>query len=68
MADRRNEPHDTTPRESEEGLAYQRKSWRVERVGWVLMAAFLVLGMLGLFGGEPLGRPNEDARFYRLDR
>lgn len=56
MADRRNVPQDTTPRESEESLAYQRKSWRVQRVGWVLMGIFLVLGMLGLFGDGPLTR------------
>lgn len=56
MADRRSKPQDATPLETEESLSYQRKSWRVQRVGWVLMGLCLVLSMLGLFGDGPLTR------------
>ncbi len=56
MADRHSKPRDTTPLDTEENLAYQRKSWRVQRVGWVLMGLCVVLGMLGLFGDGPLTR------------
>lgn len=35
----------------EEDLDFQRKEWRVERVGWIIMAAIIALAVLGLFGG-----------------
>lgn len=35
----------------EEDMDFQRKEWRAERVGWVLMAAIILLALLGFFGG-----------------
>lgn len=35
----------------EGNLAFQRRVWRVERLGWVAMAAIVVAALLGLFGG-----------------
>lgn len=40
----------------DENLAHQRREWRIERVGWVVMAALLLAGLLGLFGNGPLSR------------
>lgn len=38
----------------EDDPAYQRREWRFERIGWVLMAVLLVAGLLGLLGYGPL--------------
>lgn len=38
----------------DEDLPFERRQWRVQRVGWVLMALVLLLALLGLFGGGPL--------------
>lgn len=40
----------------DEDRRHQRHEWRVERIGWVLMAALLVAGLLGLLGYGPLSR------------
>lgn len=41
--------------EIEEHIDYQRIFWRIQRVGWVLLAALLVASGLGLLGsGGPL--------------
>ncbi|HWO93568.1 MAG TPA: hypothetical protein VNL92_02275 [Dehalococcoidia bacterium] len=36
--------------EIDEDMSFQRRQWRVERIGWLLMAAFLLAALLGLFG------------------
>jgi hypothetical protein len=38
----------------EEYPAHQRREWRIERGGWVVMAALLLAGLLGLLGHGPL--------------
>jgi hypothetical protein len=35
--------------------SFQRREWRVDRVGWVVMALVLVAGLLGVWGGGSLG-------------
>ena len=35
-------------------LNYQRKMWRIQRVGWVVMTIILLAGVLGLFGVGPI--------------
>lgn len=45
-----------TSGDAEDDLSYQRASWRVQRIGWVLMGLFIVLGLLGAFGDGPLSR------------
>ena len=35
-------------------LAFHQHEWRIQRVGWVLVALFLMLALGGLFGGGPL--------------
>ncbi len=37
-----------------EDIDYQRRAWRVQRVGWVVWAGVLVAAMAGLFGHGPL--------------
>lgn len=39
-----------------EDRSHQRHQWRFERIGWVLMAALLAAGLLGLLGYGPLSR------------
>lgn len=58
-------------------LLFQRRSWRVQRVAWVVMAGIVVAALLGLFGSGPLSSatvstPNgviqvRYERFGRLD-
>jgi hypothetical protein len=57
-------------------LAYQERTWRVQRIGWGVFAALIVAGLAGLFGAGPLstttlGSPAEGLqvtfnRFARL--
>ena len=35
----------------EDGIAFQRRVWRAERIGWALMLALVAAAILGLFGG-----------------
>jgi hypothetical protein len=42
--------------ESEEALAFQRRSWRIQRVGWCLMGAVLIFALLGGLGDGWLAR------------
>lgn len=35
----------------EEDLAFQRRQWRVERIGWTAMAIIIVAALAGVFGG-----------------
>lgn len=40
--------------EISEDVDFQRKSWRVQRVGWVVMLLIAAAALLGLFGDGPL--------------
>lgn len=31
-------------------LAFQRRSWKVQRIGWIMMALFVLAGIMGLLG------------------
>jgi hypothetical protein len=42
--------------ESESVLAFHRAEWRIQRIGWVLVALFLAVAVGGLFGNGPLSR------------
>ena len=42
--------------ETGEDLAFERRNWVVSCVGWAIMALFIVLAALGLFGGGPLSQ------------
>ncbi|HEX3053013.1 MAG TPA: hypothetical protein VHP83_20310 [Aggregatilineaceae bacterium] len=59
-------------------MDFQRREWRIQRIGWGLMALFAVAALLGLFGGGPLssataGKEGSDFwveynRFLRLTK
>ena len=38
----------------QEDMAFQRASWRFERIGWGILLLILTLALSGLFGGGPL--------------
>jgi len=40
--------------EIDEAMEFQRRSWIVQRIGWVFFALVLLLACLGLFGNGPL--------------
>lgn len=44
------------PAEIHEDLASERRSWKIERAGWWIMAVLVLLGFLGLWGGGPLSK------------
>jgi hypothetical protein len=62
--------------ELSEDMEFQRKNWRVERVGWAILGLIVLAAALGLFGHGLLGRAvvaaDDDSvsldydRFWRL--
>jgi hypothetical protein len=46
--------------EIETDLEFQRRVWRVPRVGWLIIGAAVVAALLGLFGTGPLSRASTD--------
>jgi hypothetical protein len=48
-------------------LAFHRKEWRIQRIGWVLIALFLAMAVAGLFGNGPLSRSYTDNEAGRVD-
>jgi hypothetical protein len=38
----------------ESALIFHHHEWRIQRIGWALIAAFLLLALAGVFGGGPL--------------
>jgi hypothetical protein len=51
----------------ESELVFHRKEWRIQRIGWVLVALFLILAAGGLFGNGPLSRAHTGNGAGRLD-
>lgn len=47
---------DTTARHASipQDMTFEHRSWRVQRVGWVLMLLFVLAGLLGVVGSGPL--------------
>ncbi len=39
-----------------EDIAFQRRTWRVQRVGWFVLAIFVLAAAVGLFSEGPLSR------------
>jgi hypothetical protein len=42
--------------ELKQDLAFQRREWTVQRIGWWALTAFVGAAVLGVFGGGPLSR------------
>jgi len=47
--------------EINEDLLFQRRSWKVQRAAWAVMALLIAGGILGLFGSGPLSRARAGA-------
>lgn len=45
-----------SPLEIDQDLDFQHRSWRAQRVGWGLMALFILAAALGLFGSGMVSR------------
>jgi len=43
-------------------LEFQRKSWKVQRFGWLVMLLIVVAALLGLFGGGPLAHDDAGSK------
>jgi hypothetical protein len=60
----------------DEDLNFQRREWKIQRLGWVAMALVILAALLGVFGTGPLssatierdGLRLEHERFCRLQR
>jgi len=61
--------------EINQDLNFERRSWRVERIAWVVAAIILVAALLGFLGPGPLGKataasPDKSISlaYYRMER
>ena len=51
-----------------EDLEFQRRSWRVQRIGWAVMMLIVAAALLGIFGGGPLSNARAgDANRFGID-
>lgn len=55
----------------EQDILHQKREWKIERIGWLIMAAVILAAFLGLFGGSgPLlteRRPMPERREVQLE-
>ena len=42
--------------QTEADLGVQRRTWRIQRIGWVVFAVLVVAALAGLFGSGPLSK------------
>jgi hypothetical protein len=45
--------------ESDQELGFQQREWRAERTGWAIMAAVVLLSLIGLFGDGPISQATQ---------
>jgi hypothetical protein len=50
-----------------EDMRFQRRSWLVERAGWLLLALVAAAGLTGLFGAGPLSHAHTSAGVLAVD-
>jgi hypothetical protein len=48
-------------------LQFHEREWRMQRIGWALLALFLALALGGLFGNGPLSRSHADGAAGRIE-
>jgi hypothetical protein len=48
-------------------LKFHEREWRIQRIGWALLAVFLVFALGGLFGNGPLSRTRVDGPEGRVE-
>jgi hypothetical protein len=56
-----------SPDDFDSQLAFHQHEWRIQRIGWVLVALFLAFALGGLFGNGPLSRAHADGAAGRID-
>lgn len=53
-------------------MTFQRRSWSVQRIGWIVMLLLIVAGLAGLFGSGPVAHASVGSRestlFLKYDR
>ena len=49
-------PLDDAELDIDEDMEYQRRAWRLQRIGWIAIGVLLFAALLGLFGQGPLSR------------
>src|SRR5690606_36515979 len=49
-------PKQRLPLQIFEDVTFQQRTWKVERVGWLVLGAIVIAALMGLFGGGWLGR------------
>lgn len=47
--------------EIRQNARFQQREWRLERVGWLLMAVFILAGLIGILGPGPLSWATADS-------
>jgi hypothetical protein len=53
--------------EIHEDMPFQERTWRVQRVGWVVMALIVLAGLAGLFAGGPLASAAAEGPGVRVE-
>jgi hypothetical protein len=53
--------------DTSEDIAAERREWRAQRIGWVLMFLFVAAGAAGLFGGGPFAATVSRAGALRVE-
>ena len=48
-------------------LAFLRRTWKVQRAGWILIALVLLAAVAGVFGSGPVGTASTEAASLALD-
>ena len=62
------EPRRTGSIDIGEDIDFQKRSWSVQRAGWVVMLLLVAAALLGVFGGGPLSDARAgDANLLRVD-
>ena len=48
-------------------IDYQRRAWKVQRIGWLIIGTLVIAALLGTFGTGPLSSVATDGTRLRLD-
>jgi len=51
----------------DEDLKFQRREWKIQRVGWLAMALVIIAALLGVFGTGPLSSATIEGEGLRLE-
>jgi len=57
----------TTGLQVNEDMDFQRLEWRIERIGWVMLALIIIAALLGLLGNGPLSSSAKTAGSLQVE-